>query len=53
VVETRAFPSFAKADAMNASLDRLLAMRGPDTKLIFGHDPGQWGEAALLPDARS
>ncbi|WP_293372821.1 N-acyl homoserine lactonase family protein [Phenylobacterium sp.] len=53
VVETRAFPSFAKAEAMNASLDRLLAMREPDTTLIFGHDPDQWGEAALLPSARA
>lgn len=53
VLETRAFPSFAKVAAMNASLDRLLAMRGPDTRLIFGHDPDQWGHAAVLPNARS
>lgn len=52
VVESRSFPDYSDQAAMNASLDRLLAMRGPQTTLIFGHDPGQWGEAALLPSGR-
>ena len=52
VVETRDFPPFADHAAMNRSLDGLLAMREPETVMVFGHDPGQWGEAAVLPHAR-
>jgi glyoxylase-like metal-dependent hydrolase (beta-lactamase superfamily II) len=53
VVETRRFPEFSDHDAMNRSLDRLLALRDPDTVMVFGHDPAQWGEAPVLPARRS
>jgi glyoxylase-like metal-dependent hydrolase (beta-lactamase superfamily II) len=53
VVETRAFPEFADHAAMNAALDGLLARRGPETVMVFGHDPAQWGEKPVLPTARS
>jgi N-acyl homoserine lactone hydrolase len=53
VVETRDFPVFADHAAMNASLDRLLAMKDPGTVMVFGHDPAQWGERAVLPSARN
>lgn len=52
VVQTRAFPSYSDAAAMNRSLDRLLALRGPQTVMVFGHDPAQWGETPVLPVAR-
>lgn len=51
-VETRSFPAFADHAAMNRSLDALLALRGPDTTMVFGHDPAQWGETPLLPTGR-
>jgi N-acyl homoserine lactone hydrolase len=53
VVETRQFPSFSDHAAMNRSLDALLAMREPETVMVFGHDPGQWGETPVLPTARA
>jgi glyoxylase-like metal-dependent hydrolase (beta-lactamase superfamily II) len=53
VVETRDFPTFADHAAMNRSLDGLLAMREADTVMVFGHDPAQWGETAVLPNARA
>ncbi|HWA62578.1 MAG TPA: N-acyl homoserine lactonase family protein, partial [Caulobacteraceae bacterium] len=53
VVQTRAFPAYSDQAAMNRSLDRLLALRGPQTVMVFGHDPGQWGESAVLPSARN
>lgn len=53
VVETRSFPEFSDHAAMNRSLDRLLALRDPGTVMVFGHDPGQWGAAALLPSVRA
>jgi N-acyl homoserine lactone hydrolase len=53
VVETREFPAFADHGAMNASLDRLLAMKDPDTVMVFGHDPAQWGDKPVLPAARN
>ena len=38
---------------MNRSLDALLALASPSTVMVFGHDPGQWGETrGVLPDAR-
>ena len=37
---------------MNRALDGLLASRGPDTVLVFGHDPDQWGDNPVLPGAR-
>ena len=53
VVETRAFPAHADHAAMGRSLDALLALRGPDTVMVFGHDPSQWGEHPVLPSTRS
>jgi N-acyl homoserine lactone hydrolase len=53
VVERRDFPAFSDHAAMNRSLDRLLAMREPETVMVFGHDPGQWGPDALLPSTRA
>jgi glyoxylase-like metal-dependent hydrolase (beta-lactamase superfamily II) len=53
VVESRNFPDFSDHTAMNRSLDALLALRGPGTVMIFGHDPAQWGEQALLPSLRT
>jgi len=52
VVETRRFPEFSDHAAMNASLDRLLALRDPGTVMVFGHDPAQWGAEPVLPSAR-
>ena len=48
IVKTRRFPSFSDSAAMNASLDRLMELRAPETVMIYGHDPVQWGESALL-----
>ncbi|HEX4712759.1 hypothetical protein [Phenylobacterium sp.] len=53
VPESRSFPEYSDHAAMNRSLDRLLAMGGPETVMIFGHDPAEWGERPLLPAARS
>ena len=52
VVESRIFPAFADHAAMNRSLDSLLALRDADTVMVFGHDPGQWGERPVLPATR-
>jgi len=52
VVESRSFPEYSDRAAMNRSLDALLAVREPETVMIFGHDPDQWGDKALLPSAR-
>jgi N-acyl homoserine lactone hydrolase len=52
VVETRQFPEFADHATMNASLDGLLAMRTPDTVMVFGHDPAQWGVRPVLSATR-
>jgi hypothetical protein len=30
-----------------------LSLRGPDTVMVFGHDPAQWGETPVLPGARN
>jgi N-acyl homoserine lactone hydrolase len=53
VVESRNFPVFSDHPAMNRSLDNLLALREPETVMIFGHDPAQWGAAAVLPSLRA
>mgnify|MGYP001026878690 CR=1 FL=1 len=53
VVETRAFPAYSDQAQMNRSLDALLARRGPETVMVYGHDPDQWGEASVLPSARA
>lgn len=37
---------------MDRALDGLLALREAATVMIFGHDPEQWGEKALLPSTR-
>lgn len=53
VVESRAFPEMSDRAAMNRSLDALLALRGPETVMVFGHDPDQWGAEPVLPNART
>ena len=53
VVETRNFPAYSDHAAMNRSLDSLLALRGPDTVTVFGHDPAQWGERPVLRATRA
>jgi len=53
VVESRQFPDFSDHAAMSRALDALLATRGPGTVMVWGHDPAQWGEAPVLPSARS
>ena len=53
VVESRAFPAQADHATMNRSLDALLALREPETVLVFGHDPSQWGETPILPGLRA
>lgn len=50
--QTREFPAHFDAPAMNISLDALLARRGPETVVIYGHDPDQWGERAILSSSR-
>lgn len=52
-VESRSFPAFSDHAAMNRSLDNLLALRRPETVMVFGHDPGQWGETPVLPALRN
>jgi glyoxylase-like metal-dependent hydrolase (beta-lactamase superfamily II) len=52
VVQARTFPPGADAAACNRSLDALLALRGPDAVMIWGHDPAQWGARPILPGAR-
>ncbi len=51
--ETRAFPTFADHAAMNQALDQLLSRRDPETVMVFGHDPGQWGDQPILPATRA
>lgn len=53
VVESRRFPAYSDAAAMNRSLDALLARREAGTVMVFGHDPGQWGDSPVLPTTRS
>ena len=53
MVERRSFPDHSDAAAMNRSLDALLARRDADTVVVFGHDPEQWGDKAVLPGARA
>jgi N-acyl homoserine lactone hydrolase len=53
VVESRRFPNYSDSAAMNRSLDALLASRGPDTVMVWGHDPAQWGAQPVLPAARA
>ena len=53
VVETRRFPEYSDHEAMNRSLDHLLSLRNPETVMVFGHDPVQWGERPVLPSLRS
>lgn len=52
VVESRRFPAYSDPVAMNRSLDALLALREPETVMVFGHDPAQWGEQSVLPGGR-
>lgn len=52
VVESRVFPAQSDHAAMNRALDALMALREPKTITVFGHDPAQWGETAVLPAAR-
>ena len=53
VVESRRFPAISDHVAMNRSLESLLALRAPETVMVFGHDPDQWGERPVLPLARA
>ncbi|HEX7758257.1 MAG TPA: N-acyl homoserine lactonase family protein [Caulobacteraceae bacterium] len=52
VVRSRTFPAFADAGAMNRSLDALLGLMEPETVMVFGHDPDQWGESPVLATTR-
>lgn len=49
----RTFPAHFDHAAMNRSLDALLALRGPETVMVYGHDPVQWGATPVLPGARA
>jgi glyoxylase-like metal-dependent hydrolase (beta-lactamase superfamily II) len=53
VVESRYFPDYSDAAAMNSSLDALLERRGPDTVIVWGRAPARWAEVAVLPRDRS
>lgn len=54
VVESRRFPDYSDGPAMNRALDALLALRGPETVMVWGHDPEQWwGAEPVLPAART
>lgn len=53
VVRSRSFPAFADKAAMNQALDGLLGLMEPDTVMVFGHDPDQWGDAPVLPTRRA
>jgi len=35
-----------------AETQQQIAMRKADTVMVFGHEPGQWGETPVLTDAR-
>lgn len=50
--QTREFPAHFDGPAMNSALDALMARRGPETVVVFGHDPDQWGERAILSSSR-
>ena len=52
-VETRRFPEFSNAAAMNGALDALLTRRDAGTVMVFGHDGDQWGDAPVLPSRRT
>ena len=52
IVETRTFPAISDHAAMNCSLDKLLGLREPETVMVFGHDPEQWGERPVVPMVR-
>ena len=52
ILESRRFPAFADPQASNRSLDALLALREPETVMVLGHDPTQWGEKSVLPQRR-
>jgi glyoxylase-like metal-dependent hydrolase (beta-lactamase superfamily II) len=53
VVENRSFPEYSDHVAMNRSLDRLLALRGEGTVMVYGHDPEQWADKPVLPSLRN
>ncbi|HEX7884491.1 MAG TPA: N-acyl homoserine lactonase family protein [Phenylobacterium sp.] len=53
VVESRQFPAYSDHALMNRSLDHLLSLRDPQTVMVFGHDPAQWGETPVLPPLRA
>lgn len=50
---TRRFPAHSNISAMNRSLDALIARCGPETLMIYGHDPNQWGDHPVLSSSRS
>ncbi|HUA32564.1 MAG TPA: N-acyl homoserine lactonase family protein [Candidatus Binataceae bacterium] len=48
VLEEMVLPPFADSyDAMREVIERFRKMQSAGTKLIFGHDPGQWRDDAL------
>lgn len=55
IAQTRHFPDVSdpRHGPMNRSLDTLLARRGAETVMVYGHDPAQWGQASVLPSVRA
>ena len=49
VVETRMFPEFSDHGAMNASLDALLALRGPETVMVLDTIRGSGARPRCCP----
>ncbi len=55
VAQARHYPvaTDPRRTEMNRSLDELMARRSPETMMVYGHDPAQWGPTPLLPSARA
>lgn len=55
IAESRHFPyeSDPRRPEVNRSLDAVLSRADPATVLVYGHDPEQWGDVAILPNARN
>ncbi|WP_337186878.1 N-acyl homoserine lactonase family protein [Phenylobacterium sp.] len=52
-LESRRFPAMSDHPEMNRSLDALVDLLEPETVMVFGHDPDQWGERPVLPLSRA